>query len=110
MIRIIDKKSEAKKYIEAISALFRVYRINGELPESEEETLNQFLKIVEGVKNGTLYKEEPIKREIVSSHLLSGIPLNMLAEKLCYSTSHIYSIHQSIIKDLATLFFKVVIL
>lgn len=110
MIRIIDKKSEAKKYTDAISTLFRVYRINGELPDSKEETMNQFLKIVDGVRNGTLYKDEPVKREIINSHLLSGIPLNMLADKLCYSTSHIYNMHQLIMKDLATLFFKVVIL
>ena len=110
MIKIIDKKSEGKKYTDAIAALFRIYRINGELSETEEETIKEFSKIVTAIKSDNLYKEDCLKKEIVKAHLLQGEPLNLLAERLCYSTSYVYSTHQAIIKDFAMLIFKVVIL
>ena len=110
MIRIIDRKSEAKKYVEAISALFRIYRISGELPVENEETLEQFMKIIKSIKKDALYKSEPLKREIVKKHLLNGVPLSVLAEELCYSPSYLYTMEQAIMKDFAILFFKILIL
>lgn len=109
MINIIDNKNDAKKYTDAIAALFRLYRINGEVCGDVREA-DGFYKIVNKVKADSLYQNEPLKKEIVKAHMLSGEPLVHLAERMSFSTSYVYSVHHSIIKDFAMLIFKVIIL
>jgi len=109
MIKIIDTKKETKKYIEAVNTLFRVYRIDGSLDKRYKD-ISAFYKTVAALKADELYKGDPLKKTLVSSHLLEGHSLSDVAKKTGYSTSHIYTTHQVVMKELAMLIFEVIIL
>lgn len=80
MIKIIDTKKETKKYIEAVNTLFRVYRIDGSLDKRYKD-ISAFYKTIAALKADELYKGDPLKKTLVSSHLLEGHSLSDVAKK-----------------------------
>ncbi len=109
MLKIVDNKTEAKKYVEGVNTLFRLYRLKAKFCDNEEDK-KELLKIINSVDSGRLYANEPIKKEIVLTHLIKGRPLTEVAKKFNFSNSYIYRLNESVIKELAMLIFKILIL
>ncbi len=109
MYKIVDNKKEAKKYTEGVNTLFRLYRLKAELDEKEEDK-KEFLKIINAVISGELYSSEPVKKEIILTHHIKGLPLTEVSKKFSFSSSYIYRLNESVIKELAMLIFKILIL
>lgn len=109
MINIIDNKQTAKKYTDGVIELFRLYRLKTKI-EEKDENAKEFYKIITSVESGKLYADDPVKKEILSDHLMNGISLTDIAEKHNFSNSYVYRLKQKIIRDLAMLIFKVLIL
>lgn len=108
MTKIIDNKTEAKKYIDGVNTLFRLYRMKAEICADEAEK-KELLKIINSTKSGTLYSGEPSKKTVLEKHLIEGVSLSKLARELGYSNSYIYHLNQCVIRDLAMIIFKVLI-
>lgn len=109
MINIIDNKQTAKKYTDGVNQLFRLYRLRARI-DAEDENAKEFFKIITSVQSGKLYSDDPVKKEILSDHLMNGISLAEIAQKHNFSNSYVYRLKQKITSDLAMLIFKVLIL
>lgn len=103
MIKIVDNRKEASKYLKTMEDMLKKYHLAGTFREELEELFREgdFLK---------LYENSPVKRVLYLKNILSGVKICDLSPELGYSPSRLYEIRREILRELVMVFFKVIIL
>ena len=108
MIKVIHSKPEAKRYLDAVRALFDLYMLK-EKTDVAEKNIKELKKIVEMIINGKMYDSEPAKKELFVSHFLKKEPIELVAEKINFSVSYTYALKKELLKELAMMVFEVIV-
>ena len=108
MIKIIEAKSEIKKYTDALNAFFKMYNLSDK-KESLMQKYPEMEKVVNMVESGEMYGRDPAKKELFISNFLGDGSVESIAERLNFSRSYLYTLKQEMMKEIAMLVFDVII-
>lgn len=103
MIKIIDNKKDAAKYIRSMEDILKKYHSIGAF----REELKVLFDDGEMIK---LYENSPVKKSLFRRNIISGVKIPDLAVELGLSPSRLYELRREILKELVAVFFRVIIL
>ena len=110
MIKIIKDEETIKEYIENVEKIFKFYKLSDDFGVRENYKNKKIKKLFKKIEENSSDFGGELQTKILRENLLGDVSLNVIAKEMDYSTSHLYTIRQKMLKEFASIIFEVILI